>query len=48
MVKRISPAAMNLSPALNRGGIVSMVILIAKKLEPLMSHNAIKINVNEP
>jgi hypothetical protein len=46
MVKRITPATVNLSPALNNGGIVSMVTLIAKKVEPLISHRAIRINHN--
>ena len=35
---------MNLIPALSNGGMVSIVSLIAKKLEPLIIHSVIRIS----
>jgi hypothetical protein len=40
---RIEPAIMNLIPLLRSGGIVSIEILIARKLEPFITQGAIKI-----
>lgn len=43
-VKSIDPAIVNLRAALKSGGIVSIEILIARKLEPFIIHSATSIN----
>ena len=42
--KSIAPEIENLSPALSRGGIVSIATLMARKLEPLIIQSDTKIS----